>query len=275
MNPLAARVRAEAESADSERRDGRRGDSPRRKRAVFGSKPGAYGAGLQALIDERGWEDAAISRAPISTGAATPTARRARARRRTTCSRRGCARSTPWCRTRTTASTTCSTATTTTSSRAASRRRSSTCPGRAPHGLPQRPLAARNAAGSARSTRRSARVVRARVVNPKWIAGVHAPRLQGRVRDGGDGRLPVRLRRDDRCRSRPSFRRGVRRLSRRRRGARVSSSAANPRAARDERAPARGAGPRVLWRPRVQQRPRRCSHACAQGRSPIDAGESR
>ncbi len=24
---------------------------------VFGSKPGAYGAGLQALIDERGWDD--------------------------------------------------------------------------------------------------------------------------------------------------------------------------------------------------------------------------
>ena len=24
---------------------------------VFGSKPGAYGAGLQALIDERGWQD--------------------------------------------------------------------------------------------------------------------------------------------------------------------------------------------------------------------------
>lgn len=54
-NPLAARVRAEAARlraagvAEKEalRRAGYR---------VFGSKPGAYGAGLQALIDERGWE---------------------------------------------------------------------------------------------------------------------------------------------------------------------------------------------------------------------------
>jgi cobaltochelatase CobN len=34
--------------AEAERRAGHR---------VFGSKPGAYGAGLQALIDERGWQD--------------------------------------------------------------------------------------------------------------------------------------------------------------------------------------------------------------------------
>ncbi|MFM8680737.1 MAG: cobaltochelatase subunit CobN, partial [Alphaproteobacteria bacterium] len=39
MNPLAARARAE-------------GDATR----VFGPKPGAYGAGLQALIDEGGWQ---------------------------------------------------------------------------------------------------------------------------------------------------------------------------------------------------------------------------
>ncbi len=32
-----------------------------------------------------------------------------------------------------------------------------------------------------------ARVVRARVVNPKWIDGREAPRLQGRLRNGGDG----------------------------------------------------------------------------------------
>jgi cobaltochelatase CobN len=36
---------------------------------VFGSKPGAYGAGLQALIDERGWKtDADLSRAYIAWG---------------------------------------------------------------------------------------------------------------------------------------------------------------------------------------------------------------
>jgi cobaltochelatase CobN len=56
VNPLAARVREDrarlAESGmtpeEAARRAGYR---------VFGSKPGAYGAGLQALIDERGWRD--------------------------------------------------------------------------------------------------------------------------------------------------------------------------------------------------------------------------
>lgn len=50
QNPLAAHVRAEVAAA--------RGDQTAVRRAgarVFGSKPGAYGAGLQALIDERGW----------------------------------------------------------------------------------------------------------------------------------------------------------------------------------------------------------------------------
>ena len=55
-NPLAARVAEDRQSlqaqgvseAEATRRAGHR---------VFGSKPGAYGAGLQALIDERGWQD--------------------------------------------------------------------------------------------------------------------------------------------------------------------------------------------------------------------------
>ncbi|WP_207484132.1 cobaltochelatase subunit CobN [Arenibaculum pallidiluteum] len=54
-NPLAAAWRADAERleasgiepAEATRRAGFR---------IFGSKPGAYGAGLQALIDERGWQ---------------------------------------------------------------------------------------------------------------------------------------------------------------------------------------------------------------------------
>ncbi|MEX6508698.1 cobaltochelatase subunit CobN [Jiella sp. M17.18] len=57
-NPIAARMRAEraalveagADAAEAERRAGFR---------VFGSRPGAYGAGLQALIDEKGWDDKA------------------------------------------------------------------------------------------------------------------------------------------------------------------------------------------------------------------------
>ncbi|CAK0755568.1 Aerobic cobaltochelatase subunit CobN [Azospirillaceae bacterium] len=56
-NPLAARYRSDIETLlttgvslqDAERQAGFR---------VFGSKPGAYGAGLQALIDERGWSNA-------------------------------------------------------------------------------------------------------------------------------------------------------------------------------------------------------------------------
>ncbi|EHS51914.1 cobaltochelatase, CobN subunit [Rhizobium sp. PDO1-076] len=54
-NPIAARMRADTaqfvaeglDAATASRRAGYR---------VFGSKPGAYGAGLQALIDEKGWE---------------------------------------------------------------------------------------------------------------------------------------------------------------------------------------------------------------------------
>ena len=57
-NPIAARMQAETaaliaagtDAAAAERRAGFR---------VFGSKPGAYGAGLQALIDEKGWDDKA------------------------------------------------------------------------------------------------------------------------------------------------------------------------------------------------------------------------
>ena len=67
-NPLAAAWAADVESltatgashADAERRAGYR---------VFGSRPGAYGAGLQALIDERGWrEEADLARAWIVWG---------------------------------------------------------------------------------------------------------------------------------------------------------------------------------------------------------------
>jgi len=56
QNPIAARMQADearlveagVEPGVAARRAGYR---------VFGSKPGAYGAGLQALIDERGWQD--------------------------------------------------------------------------------------------------------------------------------------------------------------------------------------------------------------------------
>ena len=68
LNPLAARTRDETarlvaagvDDATAARRAGFR---------VFGSKPGAYGAGLQALIDERGWEtEADLARAYVAWG---------------------------------------------------------------------------------------------------------------------------------------------------------------------------------------------------------------
>ena len=57
-NPLAARIRSEtaalvAQGLDAEAAARRAGFR------VFGSKPGAYGAGLQALIDEKGWGERA------------------------------------------------------------------------------------------------------------------------------------------------------------------------------------------------------------------------
>ncbi|MDX1425555.1 MAG: cobaltochelatase subunit CobN, partial [Kiloniellales bacterium] len=67
-NPIAARVAADArqladqglEAGEARRRAGFR---------VFGSKPGAYGAGLQALIDERGWQsDRDLARAYLAWG---------------------------------------------------------------------------------------------------------------------------------------------------------------------------------------------------------------
>ena len=68
QNPLAARVKAESaeliasgvDVAEATRRAGFR---------VFGSMPGAYGAGLQALMDEKGWEtEADLAKAYVAWG---------------------------------------------------------------------------------------------------------------------------------------------------------------------------------------------------------------
>src|SRR5690606_35230284 len=57
-NPAAARHRAE--TAELVKGGAHSGDAGRRAGArVFGSKPGAYGAGLQAMIDERLWHSRA------------------------------------------------------------------------------------------------------------------------------------------------------------------------------------------------------------------------
>ena len=56
-NPIAARMEADAKSLRDSGLDAAGAESKAGFR-VFGSKPGAYGAGLQALIDEKGWSSA-------------------------------------------------------------------------------------------------------------------------------------------------------------------------------------------------------------------------
>lgn len=68
MNPMAAAVRSETARLTAL---GQNEEQARRRAAfrVFGSKPGAYGAGLQAMIDERGWQtDADLARAYVAWG---------------------------------------------------------------------------------------------------------------------------------------------------------------------------------------------------------------
>jgi cobaltochelatase CobN len=55
-NMIAARMRAETARLVAEGIDGKEA-ARRASYRVFGAKPGAYGAGLQALIDEKGWDD--------------------------------------------------------------------------------------------------------------------------------------------------------------------------------------------------------------------------
>lgn len=55
-NPIAARMRAEKKKLRADGFDEKEALRHAGYR-VFGSKPGAYGAGLQALIDEKGWEN--------------------------------------------------------------------------------------------------------------------------------------------------------------------------------------------------------------------------
>ncbi len=57
-NPIAARVKAEMQALVCKGLDEKQA-ARRAGYRVFGSKPGAYGAGLQALIDEKGWSDRA------------------------------------------------------------------------------------------------------------------------------------------------------------------------------------------------------------------------
>jgi len=69
LNPVAARVTADAARMAAAGVDAKTARA-RAAFRVFGSKPGAYGAGLQALIDERVWEDEAdLAEAYLEWGA--------------------------------------------------------------------------------------------------------------------------------------------------------------------------------------------------------------
>jgi len=67
-NPLAANVKNDVAALIAGGMDGEEAQR-RASFRVFGSMPGAYGAGLQALMDEGGWEtDADLSRAYVAWG---------------------------------------------------------------------------------------------------------------------------------------------------------------------------------------------------------------
>jgi len=68
VNPVADRVQRETEALIEDGVDAEEA-AKRAGYRVFGSKPGAYGAGLQALIDERGWQtEADLARAYVAWG---------------------------------------------------------------------------------------------------------------------------------------------------------------------------------------------------------------
>jgi cobaltochelatase CobN len=67
-NPLAARVKSDRDELVGKGMDSQEAYQ-RAGYRVFGSMPGAYGAGLQALIDEKGWQsEADLARAYIAWG---------------------------------------------------------------------------------------------------------------------------------------------------------------------------------------------------------------
>ena len=244
QNPLAAQVARDAAALVSAGADP---DAARRRAGhrVFGSKPGSYGAGLQALIDEGGWDtDADLASAYVAWsgyayGGGAAGDRRARAVRAPPRQCRG-GRPQPG------------------QPRARPPGLGRLLPVRGRHdgrgarafrapagGLAQRPFAPRIAAhphARGRDRPRRARPGRQSQVDRRR----HAPRLQGRLRDRRDRRLSLRLRGHRALREEPPLRARVRGLSRRSRGARVSRGQQPGGASRDRGPPSRGARARAL-----------------------------
>ena len=248
VNPLAARVAADRQALEAQ------GIAPEEaaRRAgyrVFGSKPGAYGAGLQTLIDERIWSDEGdLAEAYLGwSGYAYGAGGEGRAERAMLEHRLAAADAVLHNQ----------------DNREHDLLDSDDyyqfegglalvvrqLSGRVPavwhndHSRPETPRI--------RTLREEiGRVVRGRAANPRWIAGRDAPRLQGRRRDRRDGRLSVRLCRDRARGRRRAFRGALRRLSRRRCGARLHGRA-QPGGARPKPAAAFSKRSTAgLWRPR-------------------------
>ncbi len=253
-NPLAARVAADRAALEAA---GASPDEAARRAGyrVFGSKPGAYGAGLQVLIDERIWQDDAdLADAYLGwSGWAYGAGGEGRAERGLFEARlaetdavlhnqdnreHDLLDSDDYYQFE--------------GGLAVAIRHLS---GRAvavyhnDHSQPDRPRI--------RSLREEIGPDRARPRRePALDRRGHAPRLQGRRRNRRDGRLPVRLRRDGASGRRFPFRRAVRGLSRRRRGARIHGGAQSGRARGNREPVSRG---RRAWpvAPAPQQHPRR------------------
>ena len=188
------RVRADEQALVSARRRTPRSRAAARAIRVFGSKPGAYGAGLQALIDERGWKERCRPRARLRGWGGYAYGGAARAWPSTACSSSASPRSTLVLHNQ--------------DNRehdlldsddyyqfeggltAAVRHLSGEQPEiyHNDHSRPETPRI--------RTLRGGDRAHRARPRGQPQVADRRdAPRLQGRVRDRRDGRLPVRLRR--------------------------------------------------------------------------------
>ena len=230
-NPVAARMRAEAARLVQ---DGEDAETAARRAGyrVFGSKPGSYGAGLQALIDEKGWTGKAdLAEAYLVWGGYAYGAQAEGSAERGLFEER------------------------LKGMQAVVQNQDNrehdlldsddyyqfeggmtaaveTLKGETPavyhndHSRPERPVV--------RTLEEEiGRVVRGARRQSEMDRRGDAARLQGRLRDGGDRRLHVRLRRNDRGGARPSFRGGLPGLSDGRDGAELHRGEEPGRAARD------------------------------------------
>ena len=224
------------------------GDERRSTTRIFGSKPGTYGAGLLQLIDSRNWRDDAdlaevytawggfaygrgLDGRPAADDMSMQYRRIVVAAKNTDCREHDIADSDDYFQYHGGMVATVRALT-----------------GQAPVayiGDNTRPEAVRTRTLS----EETARVFRSRVVNPRWMAAMRRHGLQGRLRDGGHGGLPVRLRR---------HRRGAGRLDVRATHREVRPGSGEPQvprrvqpmgAARDGRATARGGRARHVGEP--------------------------